>query len=330
MNALLDLVAVVATAFVVVASLVALACAALLPLLRRRFARLALQGRTATLLAWLAAPLLAAAAAVLVAFVPSMLAPLGLMPDHCLLEPQHLHLCFLHPPRDFQASPWGWVWLAVAAGGALRALRHVAIEAFRGWRLSRSLRAVATRHPTHDVLLVESSTPIAVTAGFTHPRVFMSSGLLAAFRPEEIAMAIAHERCHVEERHGRTLLLGALAGAAHFGRVQRHLLEQLELACERRADEAAARRVGDRVELAGTLLAARRLLADAGRAGAMLALSQPRSLAARVQALLEPTADHPPGTRRVGLFAALALVGLVVSCELVHNSLETLLSGLVW
>jgi Zn-dependent protease with chaperone function len=135
-------------------------------------------------------------------------------------------------------------WVAVSATvvvlfacfGAVRALIT------SGWRL---LRAWSAANDTTDALVVlDDERPMAYALPGWPGRIVTTSGLLRRLDASGRRALLAHERAHLRGRHDLVLAVGAVVAGANP--LLRLLPAALSLACERRADEVAARTVGDR------------------------------------------------------------------------------------
>jgi beta-lactamase regulating signal transducer with metallopeptidase domain len=183
---------------------------------------------------------------------------------------------------------------------------------------------MATRR--EDVRWLDSPVAVSLTAGLLRPQVYLSSGMAARLSATELAAAVAHEHCHARERHGLWKLLAASLGSLHLPGVRRRLLELVDLACERRADEAAAARVGDRVHVASAIVRAHRVAPDLA-SPLVLALSRGgHNLSLRVRALLDDEVASAPASHR---WALAAIAALLASSHAIHHGVEHVLSLLV-
>lgn len=320
---LLQLSALAALGFALVA---AAASSLLYPAVSGRVARLQASTRARVLVIWAALPLLAGFFLVAICFLPPLAGALGVASDHCLThDDHHGHLCFVHQPRT-AGSLVGWLvlagcgaWVALAVGGHLRRLHEAR-------RLVRSLRA-GSRPTAGGIRLVESPTPLSVTAGVLRPEIYVSSGLVSSVPAEVLAVVVEHERSHVARRDGARKLLARLVSLAHLPGTRRRLLADLGLACEQACDEDAALRIGDRLLVAEAIIAMeRRLSKGQDGLGALASAFGGNDVAPRVQALLAvPSPEHRRS--RVVLWVAVLAVALVVADPL-HHLTETILGML--
>jgi len=141
--------------------------------------------------------------------------------------------------------------------------------------------------------------------------VVVSQGMLDALAPEEQLVVIAHERSHLRHHHHRYVAVveTCAAGIAPL----RSLAAAVRFACERWADEDAARVVGERRLVARTVAVA--ALASADRPPLSLG-GQPRGVPARVRALLAPPA--PIGN--TGWFVAMpAMIAFAAALVQMHG-----------
>lgn len=211
-------------------------------------------------------------------------------------------------------------WLGVAATAAVAwGIWHVA-------RVLRCRRRVAGDHlgsrnrsESVDVIVdvVNDAAPIACTLPGRDGRIVISTGLLELLRPEQLDVVLAHERAHATHRHDRVLLVSELATA--LVPPLRWLSARALFSVERWADEAAVRACGgDRRLVAETL--ARVALHTAQPAGVLgIATTRPRlGVAARVEALIRPTA-RTAGRRVVGgLWLGMGAVAVLSAYQLHH------------
>jgi len=121
-----------------------------------------------------------------------------------------------------------------------------------------------------DVGLVLGAYPVSFVWGFVRSKLVLSSGLLRALSPEELAGVLEHEAAHHARRDNAVKLV--LSFAAHatllFPLARRVLAwrsETVELVC----DEVAAARTRAPLDIAGALVKVRRLTLAAGGIGTL-------------------------------------------------------------
>lgn len=201
-------------------------------------------------------------------------------------------------------------WVAVAAGLVLLAAGLGAAHAVAtsGRRL---LRAWSAAHDTDSPLVVlDDERPLAYAVPGWPGRIVTTSGLLRRLDQGGRRALLAHESAHLAERHDLLVATGSIVAGTNP--LLRQLPAAVSLACERRADEVAARTVGDRhaVVRAITLavlpsLAAELLLPAGGdvveRVNSLLRVSRPGRIRNTLPVLLPSLAV---------LIGALALVAV--------------------
>jgi Zn-dependent protease with chaperone function len=190
-------------------------------------------------------------------------------------------------------------WLAIGAAREVAGLPRLPP--------SDALVAAARRSGASEVVCLDDTTAAAFCAGLLRPRVFVTSGMVAALADEELAAVLVHEAEHARRRDPLRRLAGRAAADVLFwlplvGWWSRRRLEDAELA----ADRAAIGRVG-RTPLA------RALRATAIPAAAPVGARFDGAGAARVSQLLgDPLPRrHPPLAA-----CLLSLLGLILAVSL--------------
>ncbi|WP_018546178.1 M48 family metalloprotease [Streptomyces sp. LaPpAH-108] len=212
---------------------------------------------------------------------------------------------------------------ALATGALALAAHRVLRKAAREVTRLRAVQARVAQLPDAGGLCVlDDPRPdaYALPGGPRRPdRIVVTSGMLRALGPVEREALLAHERAHLAAKHHVFLSAAQLAGWCHpaLAAVAAHV----SFAAERAADEAAARRCGDRTLTAHAVgraaLAVSRTAGEAG-APALAPGAAGGPVPARVRALLAPA----PVRRVVPALLAMALL-----CTAAGTSA---LGGAVW
>lgn len=270
---------------------------------------------------WSVSPPVLGVALTMLCFVPSGLAGIGLGSDHCPdHDDHHPHLCLRHPPHG---DALGLIAYApLLAGSAL--LAGATMLAARSRRLVRSLAPLAAPHPTRDFVRLNATRPLCFTAGLVRPRVYVSSGLLSALGSASLEVVLEHEKAHVRRRDPFLWWLTSTLSLLHLPPTRRLLLADFALACEEACDDRAARRLGDPILVAETILSVERLLAlrSTRLPGPAFAFGG-SNIDARVRTLLHPPADRTPRWRWTSR-VVVALLALAAASPL-HHLTETAL-----
>ena len=176
----------------------------------------------------------------------------------------------------------------------------------------------------HGAAVLPGAAPHAFVVGLLTPRVYLSHGLLATLRPEELAPVLAHEQAHVCRRDPLVRWIAGFGLSWHLPGIAAALQRQLRRTHELAADADAAQAVGDRLRVAEALVRYARL--QRAPAGTPVEFGQ-SDLAIRVQALLGPVPAHagPSAAHLFGVSAALVLLGLGAAHSL-HHIAQRLLS----
>ena len=152
---------------------------------------------------------------------------------------------------------------------------------------------------TGHLTLLRSSSPLAFCFGLIRPRVYVTTGLLAALNEHELEAVLWHEEHHLEHRDAlKMAVTNALAAAFFFLPLLAALRDRYTLMKELAADQRAVRALGGTRCLAAALY---RLLALSAQHDAPLVpiVGVTSALAVRVDALLgedvAPRLDIPSG-----------------------------------
>lgn len=135
-------------------------------------------------------------------------------------------------------------------------LRALWVECFSQWRAGRLLRGSVRLDPGIDaVRAFADDRPRAFCHGLLRPRIYVSSGTLAALSTSELGALLAHERHHAR-RHDplRFAVARVLAGGLFFLPVLPRLLDRYADEAEIAADDAAIAGGQDVAALAAALL----------------------------------------------------------------------------
>lgn len=226
----------------------------------------------------------------------------------------------------WEMPPLGVAVLGLTAAASAAALDRIVRSLMAIVRVARArievgapvrLDHVAARLGILDVVVCcVDPRPYAYCAGFLEPRIYVSTGAVAALGDAELEAVLIHERHHRLRRDPLRVLVGRAAASLLFalplvGELQR----RFELAKELDADRAAVSAQGGRpAALAGALLA----LGDAMvpfRTGDVAA-SAWHLTSARIDQLIDPAATHLPGTSYRAIAVSVATLVLAAGLGL--------------
>lgn len=225
-----------------------------------------------------------------------------------------------------QLPPLGLVVLGLTAGtvvlGLHRALRPLASSG----RLARERVEIALPARLHRVadrlgiaravVCCADPRPYAYCAGLLAPRIYVSTGAVAALREPELEAVLLHERHHQARRDPLRVFVGRAAAALLFAvPVVAELQRRFELAKELEADRATLIAHGGRpAALAGALLA----LGDGMlpfRTGDVSASAWSLT-SVRIDQLVDPGAARLPRPSHRAVAVSLATLALAVGLGL--------------
>lgn len=139
----------------------------------------------------------------------------------------------------------------------------IALALTSAWRQLRASRRfvraldIVERRCVDDitVAVADEQQPVAFCAGLIRPRIYVSTGALAALDGDELQAVVTHERHHARQRDPlRIFVARVLADALFFVPAARRLGERYASLAELAADRAAVRAAGDCRPLASALL----------------------------------------------------------------------------
>lgn len=274
------------------------------------------------------APLVVAAFALLSALFPSLLALVWPGFDHCALHDDvHVHLCLVHLPRQ-AGNAASWLVLLLVLSWTSWKFVRMATQLYRASRCAARLKAQGPIDTELGATVLPTETPICLLAGLARPTLLLSQGLLAGMDPGQVAILLHHERAHAARHDILSRLLARLGTVFMWPSPRSRLLAALELAAEQCCDEAAGSRVGDRLQVAATILQVERLLQAAGpRLAPLAAAFGGDTVPQRVSALLEA---RKHSGNLAGLIAGLifTLCAILASSGPLHHLTESLLGAL--
>lgn len=191
------------------------------------------------------------------------------------------------------------IWIAAILLAAL-AVRTVRATWMQGRRL-QSAWSASRAQPSGLVVLADDA-PFAYAVPGWPGRVVVSRGLLRSLDRSGRQAMLAHEQAHLAERHDLHQFAATVAAALNpflFASPA-----ALNLACERRADEVAARVVGDRRVVARAIATAVH-----PQPGTVAWSATGADVPLRVEALLSPPRDNRLASTLLLVAVVLAVAG---------------------
>ena len=137
------------------------------------------------------------------------------------------------------------------------AIRSVLRQARASRRFLATLQIIGARSGLPRTFVFADQAPQAFCAGLLRPRIYVSTGAIAALADDELQAVLAHERHHARCRDPLRLLIARTArDALFFLPGMRQLADRYAALAELAADRAAVRaNGGERRSLAAALLA---------------------------------------------------------------------------
>lgn len=261
------------------------------------------------------------------AALPSLQQMAGVADDHCLEHAHHSHLCLVHfggmRPSLAVLGAFALAW------AAFRLATILSDELVVSRRL-RQLQALASSHDADPALwILPGAASICHTVGLIHPRILVSSELLAVLSPAEREAVLAHERAHARRRDPLALFLLRLAGVFGFPFASSLLVQTFREAAELACDADAAHRTGDPLTVADVLVRVSRMRLVAPTAGAFAVAGSP--LERRIAALLDPAGLASRRSHQILLGLSIPSVAVALAllqAPTIHHAVESALHHL--
>lgn len=312
-------------AFLVLASL---AVSAAVPLVVSRTSSWSPARRHRLLVAIGIAPVWLTLGAQFSVLLPTLLSPVWPALDHCLYHDDgHPHLCFTHLAAH-QGHWLGWVLIAAVCLALATRLGLDLKRVVTASGLVRRLIASAQANPALGAWVVPTAAVWCLSVGVFRPRVVLTEGLIATIDPGEIGVILAHEDAHRRRRDTLVRLILRLFTLSLLPGPRRYLLTSLELTSEQACDEEAAAQVGDRVQVAATIVAMERRMSQTltTRFAPLVAGFGSSSVVERVESMLAPPRHNAPGLSTASGFSIALVVAMIASYEHMHHITESVLA----
>jgi len=262
------------------------------------------------------APVTLATWIILCLIAPGALAVAFFGLDHCEQHSAHVHLCLFHPSAPLNSLT---VSALLLCGSVAAVAGHSTLRSIWATQPLRALRSLESSTLSRGAAIIKSDLPFALTYGLASPRALISTALLDALSPAQRKTVFAHESVHMRRRDPLRHLIARMSSVLVWPSVRAELLGELLLSTEQVCDEKTAEILGDRLQVAETILAVERLVGGYPGAPPLALGIDGGSLTARVSNLL----DGKPRRRwRIGWLLA-ALVGVwIAAAPALHHEAE--------
>lgn len=237
-----------------------------------------------------------------------------------------------HHPNVFYLTSWHSVTLL------LFMLGFIYVLVTNGLRVIRHLKALDTltllsrgkaRHQEigQDVIVLESGTPSAFTAGLLNPKCYVTTGLIEQVSETELNIIIGHEQAHIKHKDTLRKLLFSLFASLYPKPVARHLNQLFSSAAEQLAD-AELRKSHCTLEIARTLVKTARIQRsfDENVRPARISHVIENDVASRVSALVSPQRFQSFPWVYCLLFITLTTIISSNGVDALHHLVETVFS----
>ena len=172
--------------------------------------------------------------------------------------PTTFDLLHWHHPREFLLVSWHGITTVIAVSCAsfllARSISRLSVNN-RQIKLLRELAEV----DEHGIYQLDADTPAAFTAGYSHPRCYITSALRKQLSNDEYSIIQLHEKEHAKRFDPLKKWGFQLLTSFYPQNTGRQLNRSMTMAVEQCADSAVARVFADKSFIASTLLRVRRL-----------------------------------------------------------------------
>lgn len=114
-----------------------------------------------------------------------------------------------------------------------------------------------------DIIVLESQTPVAFSAGLLDPKCYVTTGLIGQVTEVELEIILAHERAHIKHKDTRKKLFFALLASLYPKPISQRLNRLFSLATEQLADAHVSQSYSV-FDIAQTLVNAAKILRFSG------------------------------------------------------------------
>ncbi len=237
-----------------------------------------------------------------------------------------------HHPHEFYLTSWHGAFLFVSALGFIYVLTRKLITASRHLSALSSLTGLFQNKGQHeqislDVVVLESQTPLAFSAGIFNPKCYVTTGLVEQFSGEELDIILEHERAHIKHKDLQQKLLFTLLVSFFPKPVSFQLNRSFSLVAEKLADQSVCEN-HSKLDIAQTLIKSVRAqkLSKDYFCSAVVNYFTSDDVDSRVKALIEPQDYRLFSWNLCLIFLASFTIVSFVGVDGLHHLIETLFS----
>lgn len=195
-----------------------------------------------------------------------------------------------------------WLGAALLASGLLYSSVKTAFHIIKS---CSAVSRLPVRSKKGSVIIIDGLSKAAFTHGIFRPRIYLTLGLLKGLDRDELRAVFLHELHHKRERDPlRFLLLSFFRDLFFYVPVVKEMAANLKIRMEHASDDAAAKKEGERLVLAGALVKVAR---GNHQAYAAVSITGNNQVSARVRRLVE---GREPSFSRPRLRSIVSSVGV--------------------
>lgn len=237
-----------------------------------------------------------------------------------------------HHPYVFYLDSWHGTTLLLFILSVVYVLSKKGLKAISHLNALDTLTRLSQSKVRHwkigpDIVVLESETPSAFTAGIITPKCYITTGLIERVSEMELDIIIDHERAHIKHKDTRNKLLFALFASLYPRPVACRLNRLFSLATEQLADA----HIGNsycKLDIAQTLIRAARIqrifTSNVSPAAVNYFIADDVDL--RVRALVAPQAFKSFPWNYCLLILALTTVVSSIGVDALHHLIEAFFS----